>query len=575
MFEINPLSSIRMVPIVEWDRNNHQTPPFDISLQEEQVRTEYEQPKKYYQKFISRDVATIQILSSYNVISAEIRECCTGKTYPLSVVDMEAEIVGIDASCYHIDVDFSIRPLGKYEVFVSYIDDNEEEHEWVSEPIWVKDSWPETRLFEYTHSRNDFSMVFKLSFDGPVVFRGVRRIECDIVDFKPSSIDTIYADQIHNTTQVRGIPFRQYSLITGVVPDYIIDCLNRILLCNQVKIDSQYYTKSEGAQFEGNRNNGSRYSSQTITISESENRFDLKLDTNGITDELMAIQKTIDLFNNTSDVTINNRFRNNVRHEFISVFNPTKASFTMTVKATSDDPENDMPEKSFEFNGESTRDFTYVWLFDRPKTYYITGINGIPLNIIIGYKKLDASPAGGTSGNVSGRKNTVSMYHGTPAEFQADFDIDTGLGIEGGAYEGCAVCNGDHGTPNLIDRMIIGNDGITDQVANPANASGGDWLTKILKTNLPIFRLKIFGAQSGGFPAWNPVGEDDVASPNGLGGAGGGWDQYKISKSPSTEATVGVTSGVGGSNGDGTGTEEANFSLKGKYYSMIFYKQIE
>lgn len=590
MFKIEPLNEIRMVPVKsDFNPERYQTIPFDDGLQIDQT-LKFQHERYYAQKFTIIDTPTIQILSSYSNITAYLYKCCNNQngcsnTIVLepSVVESESMITGILASIYECKIDLSLVGEGDYFLVIRYEEEEDIYKEWVSETLNVKEQQIGTLCFEYTNSRNDFSMVFKKDQEGIETWTGRIRVESAILDFKPSSVDLIYVDQIHSTTQINGTAFRQWTLYVGgdgvILPDYILDKINRILLCNQVSIDGKYYSKSEGAQWEENRNEGEQFSAQSITITETENRFKLKLDTSGITEDFMAIQKEITFNNNNSDITIPNKFNKYTRLEYISIFNPTAASFILTIQTETQGTENDIAPHAFNINGDLTKDISYFFLFDRLKTLKITGIEGILLNIFIGYKKLDANPGTGTIGSIGGRIRTVSMYHGTPEQFALDFDTDTGLGRTDGPYEGCAVCNGNHGTPNLVDKMIIANDGITDQVLKPMNESAGSWVKKILKTDLPIVFLKMFGAHLPGGPPSPlpfphvPLSADSIVSPEGSSPFSN--EYSRMSESPiSTVATLGKTSGFGGSNGDGTGDEEPRFNVMGNYYRLVFYKQI-
>jgi len=593
MFEINPLNPLKMVPVLEWDTEMYQTIPFDKGLQEEQTRLEYSDPKKYYQKFILKDDIRIQILSTYTDLYAEVRKCCDdspGCTPEVvqepEVVDTMSEITGNNSTCFELVIDCLPLGVGKFDLHVFYTDENEVLQEWVSEPFQTANEWPKTRCIEYTDSRND-GFIFQHKINDTNPFVGLIRVESDIIGFKPSSIDEIYADQVHNVTVVNGVAFRQFDFVAGgdgeTIPDYRLDQINRIMLLNQVKYDGEYYTKSEGAQWEEvSRNPGERFSVQKISITESFNNFQYQLSTSGIGGETMAIQDTLRFIdNNTGSIVVNNKFKKYTLHRYISIYNAAGASFIITAQATSVDGIGDMPLQSFTIEGETIRHWRLEWPFDRPKTYTITWPAGIVLTIFVGYEYQDKVFTGGSGTAVTGgRIRSVAAYHGTPEEFELDFDTDTGLGIVGGPYEKCAVCDGQHGTPDLRDKMLIGTDGLTDLVDKPVNTTGGSWFKQILLNNLPIFSLKMFGAHLSGTPAtiqspFIPLAANDVTSVDGKGYSAD--DQYRMGKAVDSEPSLGRTSKIGGTNGDGTnapGVALANFNVQGKYYRIIFWKQI-
>ncbi len=307
------------------------------------------------------------------------------------------------------------------------------------------------------------------------------------------------------------------------------------------------------------------------------NRFQFQINASGILENMTAVKDTLRFFDTNSPITVTNKFKQYTRHEYISIFNPTAAIFSLEVQATSLDGINDMPLQEFFVDGELIRDFTYAFPFDRAKIYTITWPDDIPLTIFVGYEKMDQVGAGngGVATSSGGRMRTVYDYHGTPEEFAADFDIATGLGYEDGIYAGCAVCDGNHDTPDLRERMILGSDGLTNLVIFPVNEDGGSWLKQIDLNNLPVMFFSLF-KKSVATENYIPIDAGDVAGSQNNGASSSAADgKYRIGKSIlAGEPDAGRTNKIGGAAGDGSIPGAANFSVKGQYYRLIKYKQI-
>lgn len=577
IFSIAPLNPIRMVPVLDYDPEKYITRHFDDALQIEQTK-EYQKEKKYSHKFATKDRPVIQILSDYEPLLFELIDCETGLVVLTPTVNqITADILAQTFLCYEVAFDFDLPTVGEgcYYVRCTYQNELDEDVIWVSEPINVRDVQEGTLLFEYTNSDNEFSMIF----DGqPDPFVGKFRVEADLIDFKASSVDSIYNDEIHNTTVINSRPFRQFSLAIGGsspnksyggVPDWVIDKVNRILSCNQVMIDGKYFCKSEGAQWEEQREQNDQFSAQKILVTESKNNFQLDLSKLDLTEVMVPIQKILQYFDNTENIVISNTFKRFTNLEKIVFVNNTGDPFTMTVETESTGGDDDFTVS--QYFDTLTGVFTLERFFATDKVINISGIDSSDLNLFVVYKKLNA-PTTGTSNPYTqlGVGAIVNYHEQNDGDFENDFDVLTGLGQDETAWAGWAICNGNNGTPNLIERFVLGNDGITNQGLKPVGQTGGSFLKRILLTHLPF--LSFFTSyQTGSAEAYTALdGDGPIAAQ---GGPAGGWDQYRLGKG-SGIPNAGKTNTIGGPNGDGTGTRTDNFDITPPFMRMIFVKKI-
>lgn len=104
---------------------------------------------------------------------------------------------------------------------------------FVSEPISVKTFHPNTLIFSYRNSINDFGTYFSTG----IIFNF--RCEAGLMDYQPESEGADYVDQIRDITILNAIPYDTFKLYIGEapgVPNYIIKILNYIFACDYVRI---------------------------------------------------------------------------------------------------------------------------------------------------------------------------------------------------------------------------------------------------------------------------------------------------------------------------------------------------
>lgn len=137
----------------------------------------------------------------------------------------------------------------------------------ISDPISILQEQPNTIFFEYKHRINKLD----LAFDTDIEF-GVR-LPAVLQDFQPSSDNTVYIDQYHNSVLLHSVPYRIYTLIVGDaygVPDYIADLLNRILGVSSVKFDNVLFCKTEQSNMQRNGVRDYQMAGWAIEVIESE-----------------------------------------------------------------------------------------------------------------------------------------------------------------------------------------------------------------------------------------------------------------------------------------------------------------
>lgn len=591
IFSISPLNPVRYVPVMDFNPSLYWTKQFDDALQLCQTKF-YNGKKPYYQKYTLSDTPVIQILSDYSDIVAEVfQEGSDVAVYTPVVNTVITSILDQTFSCYEFSLPWNVIGEGRFFTTIKYKLPEEPEsayRQYISEPLEIKEVHVGTLRFEYANSDNSFSMIFNAEVDPWV---GILRLEGDINDFKPSSIDTIYPDEIHNVSMVMSRPFRQFTLSIGEgdetrvfegLPDWVVDKVNRVLSCDQVKIDGKYFCKSEGAQWEKASPDDYQFSGQRITISESQNNFQLNFDIENPNELMVPIQKILSYPNNTANIIIPNVFKKNTLLEKICIINSAGGAFEIAISTSTTGGDDDIDPPITEIIDNLTTTIVINQLFGTDKVVNISGLTDNTTTIWVVYKKLDAPTTGSSNPYQANGKNFMGFYYEmNEGEFEVDFDMGTRRGQDGTAWAGWAICNGENNTPDMRGLFILGNDGITNQTLEPAGQTGGSFKKQILISNLPIMNFKLFGkktnpATNGGLEPYIEAGPGDYIAAQ---GGQIGYDQVRVGKSPNIP-TIGVTNSIGGTNGDGTNADPsliplANFDITPPFRRVIVVMKIE
>lgn len=151
--------------------------------------------------------------------------------------------VAYDAVAYKVyetTFDMSDKPEGIYflyqRVAIGAID-------WqaITEPIHIKDNWPNTLLFRYKNSFNKDDVAWTTGIE--MYFR----CEAGIMDINPEAEISDYVNQVQDREIIDGTPSRSFKLYIGDakgVAPYITDILNRIFSGDYVSIEGLEYCRA-------------------------------------------------------------------------------------------------------------------------------------------------------------------------------------------------------------------------------------------------------------------------------------------------------------------------------------------
>lgn len=216
----------------------------------EQIRA-HQMKVKYKQKWQKADTTKLQCESSTYPDDLQLRNIYGGteKTFAWAPV-----VDGINYKLYETAFDVSDVNDGVYVLYqhISLLG-----WKYLSEPIHIATSWPNTALFRYRHTYNKDDVGWTTGIECKF------RCEADIQDYEPDTERNSYKNQIKSTTLLDAVPGDQFQLYVGEPPgvaEWVVWKLDRIFCCNRIFIlrnageSERQYTAKQGSSIKINRN---------------------------------------------------------------------------------------------------------------------------------------------------------------------------------------------------------------------------------------------------------------------------------------------------------------------------------
>jgi microcystin-dependent protein len=443
-----PINPIKLTQIVDFD-TRYNSLPFDFQQNAGGLEA-------YAQKYETGDTVKLQMLSDF-IPTLNVKDLATSRTVSsISYTTPSNSIVGQTYTLYEFEIDWATIGIGTYYLELFYTDSGTQT--WQSEAISVALKWPDTILFEYNNSENQFTVLFNTG----IVFN--LRVEGTIAEYTPEFDDVIYNDQLKNTTKLNAVPYRTFNLYVANargIPQWMADKVNWVFGCDQIKIDGVYYQNTSGAKWEVNRNepDGPKLIGLKLPIIEVDNKFLQSLTSESNAPEGFTVVELVK--NNlakTADFSITGIFKKNSLLKNIVVYN-NGANFTLSVGTTPGG--NDIGQ----WNVDSDRtaiDRKYLFPASGSTTVYVSGLTAAGTanaDILFDYLQFDqtSTPPGSDTVPSFFPKNFKGEWIAiNPTDFTRDWDLATGLGKVDTDYYGCAICDGRNGTPDLGGKVSIG-----------------------------------------------------------------------------------------------------------------------
>lgn len=232
-----------------------------------QVRA-FETRRCYCQKWVTGEERPLVINSTIAPISLKVYNSKKAIVKTINWVNTAANVwactVNLDA-------------IGQ-DVFYLYFEATlmETSFKWISEPISVKNSWPLTKVFEYTMADSGGRLYNVQDYPFTLGFKPNFRCEMDIMDWDFLADDNSFVDEIHDVKLESAIPYRQGKLYVGTAPGvapWVVDLLNRIRCCSRVYFNGLQVAFPQGAKWDITRVKGWPLIGAAIDIAEADNLY--------------------------------------------------------------------------------------------------------------------------------------------------------------------------------------------------------------------------------------------------------------------------------------------------------------
>jgi hypothetical protein len=239
-------------PLSMYDVNEPDNPAYGSKnmLDHPFVNTVYDwqEPTNYAQKWQQSDTLKIQVQSTFDPLQVDLLgkygEVVTSLVGNLKLPNKY--IIG--AFAYEFTLSFAAIPEGVYYLRMS--NGNLNELHLISEPICVKAIHPNTVYIQYRHSRYHGDVIFETG----ITFNF--RVEASFDFLKPGANVTSYQDQKANPYILSATPYRVWPLVVGGnrgIPDWVVDKINIIWACNEVRVDGRLFARNESGNISFNQ----------------------------------------------------------------------------------------------------------------------------------------------------------------------------------------------------------------------------------------------------------------------------------------------------------------------------------
>jgi hypothetical protein len=200
----------------------------------EQIKS-FETKAYYQQKWQKADTTLLQVESTVLPDDMKIYNF-SGQV--VKTIGWSVAFLNTAYSIYELMFDIHDLPDGIYFIYQksTFVGSTKEA---ISEPIFNKTKWPNTSLFTYKNSFNDFDVAWTTGIQMKF------RCEAGVMDFDPQRGATDYVNQRSSRTLLSGAPSDKFTLYIGDqrgVAPYVQGILNRIFVCDYVLIDGIQYT---------------------------------------------------------------------------------------------------------------------------------------------------------------------------------------------------------------------------------------------------------------------------------------------------------------------------------------------
>jgi hypothetical protein len=200
----------------------------------------------YRQPWLMSDVIVNQFINNQGAVNIKVIDCKQNLLFATPMQQKQQNQYEPEYFIYESSQALNALPDGIYYLLAEI--GSSPNKRLISEPIEVSSTIENTLLLQYKHRKYRGGVVFETGIEFSLRVHGFLRLQ------PPASKDTLYEDQVLDMVMVQSKPYRIWELVffgpEGGLPDWMIDKLNWVLGCSDLRIDGKYYTKQEGAKIE-------------------------------------------------------------------------------------------------------------------------------------------------------------------------------------------------------------------------------------------------------------------------------------------------------------------------------------
>jgi hypothetical protein len=200
----------------------------------------------YRQPWLTSDVIVNQFINNQGAVNIKVIDCKQNLLFATPMQQKQQNQYEPEYFIYESSQALNALPDGIYYLLAEI--GSGPNQRLISEPIEVSERIENTLLLQYKHRKYRGGVVFETGIEFSLRVHGFLKLQ------PPASKDTLYEDQVLDMVMVQSKPYRIWELVLfgpdGGLPDWMIDKLNWVLGCSDLRIDGKYYTKQEGAKIE-------------------------------------------------------------------------------------------------------------------------------------------------------------------------------------------------------------------------------------------------------------------------------------------------------------------------------------
>lgn len=231
----------------------------------EQIKS-FEQRAYYTQKWLAAVTTKLQCIST---VAPDPLVIVDANQIAVKTIAWAIAAPGSTYNAWELTFDISDLPDGIYWLYqkfelLSY------KAEFITEAISLKDSHPFVKQIKYRHSKNDYDVVWTTGIEMTFC------VECEIMSPEFEAELTSFADQTRDVFVLDGVPYITYQAeffdAKGGAP-YMLDIINRIFVCDNVKIEGKGYVRNTGAKLKTTKVKNYPLFGGTLEIVEAQNLY--------------------------------------------------------------------------------------------------------------------------------------------------------------------------------------------------------------------------------------------------------------------------------------------------------------